>query len=135
MPTYLGSFLYLDEWSNEAAICDDATIQIDWLDDGDILTKLNIDNASMADLGLRHGRLPHRPELADALAQRYPLWLPAESKTRSSNRTALEPLPVINVGEPFISWPEAFHTPPKDFFQPCSTAIVPPRAGGRARPF
>jgi hypothetical protein len=49
--TYLRSFLYLDERPYEAAISDRATIEIDWLDDGDVLTKLNIDNPSMPDLG------------------------------------------------------------------------------------
>jgi len=42
--TYLRRFLYLDEWPNEAAISNCATIQIDWLYDGDVLTELNIDN-------------------------------------------------------------------------------------------
>ena len=50
--------LYLDEWSNETAISNRATIEIDRLYDSDILTKLNIDNSGMPDLGPRPAGLP-----------------------------------------------------------------------------
>jgi hypothetical protein len=61
--------LYFDEWADEAVISDRATIQIDWIDDGDVLTELNIDNSSMPDLGPRHVGLPQCLELASVLAQ------------------------------------------------------------------
>jgi hypothetical protein len=43
--TYFRSFLYLNERPDEAAISNRATIEIDRLYDGDVLTKLNVDNS------------------------------------------------------------------------------------------
>ena len=50
--------LYLDEWPNDGAISNRATIEIDWLYDGDVLTKLNADNPRMPDFGRDAGGLP-----------------------------------------------------------------------------
>ena len=46
--------LYLDEGSNEAAICDDATIQIDRLHHSDIFSESDIDDRGITDFWLRH---------------------------------------------------------------------------------
>jgi hypothetical protein len=75
--------LYLDEWPNEAAISNRAPIEVHWLDDRDVLTKLNTNNSSMQDLGVRERGLPRCRELARALAQRCLLSLPGESKALS----------------------------------------------------
>jgi len=42
---YLRSFLYLHKWPNEAAISNPATIEINWLYDDDVFTKLDVDNS------------------------------------------------------------------------------------------
>jgi hypothetical protein len=78
--TYFRSFLYLDEWPNEAAISNRTTIEIDRLYDNDVLTKLNTDNSRIPDLGPRAGGLLQGPRLAGALTQRCLLSLPDESK-------------------------------------------------------
>jgi hypothetical protein len=70
---YPNRFLYFDERTDKAAISNRTTIEIHWLDDDDVLTKLNIDNPSTPDFRLRQGRLPHGPRLAGALAQRLTL--------------------------------------------------------------
>jgi hypothetical protein len=57
--TYLCSFLYLHKWPNEAAISNRATIEIDRLHDGDVLTKLNVVNPRMPDLGSGQARTRH----------------------------------------------------------------------------
>ena len=46
------SVLYLNEWSNEAAIPNRATVEIDRLYDGHILTELNVNYSSLPDLRL-----------------------------------------------------------------------------------
>jgi len=56
--TYLRCFLYLDERPDEGAISNRATIEIDWLYDGDVLTKVNVDNPRMPDFGRHAGGLP-----------------------------------------------------------------------------
>jgi hypothetical protein len=70
---YPNRFLYFDERTDKAAISNRATIDIHWLDDDDVLTKLNIDNPSTPDFRLRQGGLPDGPRLAGALAQRLTL--------------------------------------------------------------
>ena len=57
--TYLCSFLYLDEWPDEALISNRATIEINWLHDGDVLTKLNIDNPRVPSVGSGQARTRH----------------------------------------------------------------------------
>jgi hypothetical protein len=58
-PTYLCSFLYLDEWPDEALISNRAAIEINWLHDGDVLTKLNVDNPRVPNLGSGQVRTRH----------------------------------------------------------------------------
>jgi hypothetical protein len=41
--------LYLYEWANEAIIANRASIEIDRLHNGDVLSKLGIDNPGMPD--------------------------------------------------------------------------------------
>ena len=57
--TYLCSFLYLDERPDEALISNRATIEINWLHDSDVLTKLNIDNPRVPSLGSGQARTRH----------------------------------------------------------------------------
>ena len=52
------ALLYLYEWTNEAAISNRAPIEIDRLYDGDVFTKLNIDNPCVTDLWLCDKGLP-----------------------------------------------------------------------------
>ena len=49
---YFHSFLYLDERPDEAVISNDATIEIDRLYDGHVLTELNVNYSSLPDLRL-----------------------------------------------------------------------------------
>jgi hypothetical protein len=48
----LYALLYLYEWTNETAISNRASIEIDGLNDGDLFTKLNIDNPGVTELWL-----------------------------------------------------------------------------------
>ena len=50
--TDIYALLYLYEWTNEAAVSNRAPIEIDRLYDGDVFTKLNIDNSCVTDLWL-----------------------------------------------------------------------------------
>jgi hypothetical protein len=50
----LYALLYLYEWTNEATISNRAPIEIDWLYDSDVFTKLNIYNSCVTDPWLRH---------------------------------------------------------------------------------
>jgi hypothetical protein len=54
---YLGSCLYFDERPDEAAISNRAPIKVNWLDDGNVLIKLHIDNPSMPDFRPHQGGL------------------------------------------------------------------------------
>jgi hypothetical protein len=49
------ALLYLDEGSNEAAISDDATIQIDRLHHSDIFSESDVDNRGITDFWFPHG--------------------------------------------------------------------------------
>ena len=50
--TYFRPLLYLDEWSDKAAVSNRSLIEINRLYDGDVFAKVNIDNRSMPNLGL-----------------------------------------------------------------------------------
>jgi hypothetical protein len=85
--TYFRARLDLDKRPDETVISNCATIEIDWLDDDDVLTKLNVDNPSVPNLRPLQRRLPHSPMLAGSLTQRCLLSLPdcAKALTWTNN--------------------------------------------------